>query len=177
MKLLFSLLFAVAFGCSTAQACEAPRAISDTVQVAWISPLRQTVGAKTMISVVRTADFRALVGAKDRDATAILRAVGMLGPKQKVGKDYKITLFDVKAEWLCRPIPGVEGEVVGGLRRCEEKHQDRDASTHPKAWTDCGYLVDVLSGKRTLDLYRLEWSAAATWGFCVMPLQRFLEGA
>lgn len=177
MKRLLFLLPVAALGTAPALACEAPRAISDQVQVAWISPVRQTVGAKTMISVVRTSDFRALVGTKDRDPTAILRAIGMLGPKQKLAKDYKITLFDVKAEWLCRPMPGPEGEVVGGLRRCEEKHQDRDASTHPKAWTDCGYLVDVLSGKRTLDLYRLEWSAAATWGFCVMPLQRFLEGA
>ncbi len=177
MKTFLPIFFGAALLGNPAAACEAPRAIGDSVQVAWISPVRQTVGAKTMISVVRTADFRALVGTKDRDPTAILRAIGMLGPKQKLRKDYKITLFDVKAEWLCRPIPGAEGEVVAGLRRCEEKHQDRDASTHPKAWTDCGYLVDVLSGKRTLDIYRLEWSAAVTWGFCVMPLQRFLEGA
>lgn len=177
MKQLLLLLAVAALSGAPARACEAPRAVSDSMQVAWISPVRQTVGAKTMISVVRTADFRTLVGAKDRDPTAILRAIGMLGPKQKLAKDYKITLFDVKAEWLCRPIPGAEGELVAGLRRCDKKYQDRDASTHPKAWTDCGYLVDVLSGKRTLDLYRLEWSAAATWGFCVMPLQRFLEGA
>lgn len=158
-------------------ACEAPRAIGDNVQVAWISPVRKTVGASAMLSVVRTADLRALVLTSQRDAAAVLRAIGLLGPRQKLRGDYKITLFDVKAEWLCRPIPGAEGELVGGLRRCEERHQDRDGSVQPKAWTDCGYLVDVLSGKRTLDLYRLEWRSAVTWGFCVMPLQRFLEGA
>lgn len=160
-----------------ASACEVPKSLGDTVQVAWVSPVPKQVGASAMLTVVRTADLRTLVVERGRDPTRSLQLLGLLAPRQEIRQDYKITLFDVKAEWLCRPMAGEEGTVVAGLRICDENQQDRGWGIHPKVWTDCGYLVDMMSGVRTLDVYRIAWEEAVTWGFCVMPLSRFLEGA
>jgi hypothetical protein len=167
-----------------AYACEAPKPVGSTLQVAWISPVNQRVGAKGMLTVVRTLDLRALVVAKNRDLSAVLKALGMLRPKAEARKAYKITLFDVKADWLCRPLvletepeEGAEAPVVGGVRVCGGRWQTAHPGILRKSWTDCGYLLDRVDGKRTLDVFRLDWRTAVTWGFCVMPLERFIEGA
>lgn len=167
----------LAFVLQTSSTCDVPRAVGDTMQVAWVSPVPQQVGANAMMNVVRTSELRSLAIQRGRDAARVLRAMGLLGTKQELRKDYKIVLFDVKTEWLCRPVPGAEEEKVAGLRRCSEGDQHRGWSIRSKAWSDCGYLLDMVSGIRTLDLYRVSWKDAATWGFCVMPLERFLEGA
>ena len=43
-------------------------------------------------------------------------------------------------------------------------------------FTGCGYSRDTGSGSRGLDVLRVRWEDAAREGFCVMPLDRFLEG-
>lgn len=169
---------------NAALACEPPRPVNSTLQVAWISPIRQTVDAKGMLTVVRTTDLRALIVARNRDATKVLHALGMVRAKKEATKDYKITLFDVKAEWLCRPMlveeapaEGEEAPVVAGVKVCGGRWQTSHKGFFRKSWSDCGYLLDIVSGARTLDVLRVDWQTAVTWGFCVMPLERFLEGA
>ena len=145
-----------------ASACEVPKAVGDTMQVAWVSPVQKLVGAEAMLNVVRTTELRTLAVQRGRDAARVLRSMGLLGIKQELRKDYKIVLFDVKTEWLCRPIPGDPSEKVVGLRRCAEEDQHRGWNILPKAWSDCGYLLDMVSGIRTLDLYRVAWKDAVT---------------
>ena len=159
-----------------AQSCEAPKAVGETTQVAWISTVQDRVGAKSELTVFRTADLRAFVQERGRDATKLLRALGLLRPKQEAKKAYKITLFDVKSAWLCRPVEDASG-ASGGVATCSEKAAKKGHGIYRKSWTDCGYLLDSATHKRSLDIFRIPWSDAVTWGFCVLPLNRFLEGA
>lgn len=157
-------------------ACGSLKALPETLQVAWVSPLQRRAGAATSIPVVRTSDLRGLVQARKRDMASVLQALGLIGRKGKVKKRYKITLFDVKREWLCRPYAAPADSTQEGLSVCTMEER-KPAGVRGRAWSDCGFLQDVATGDRTLDVYRVDWATAATWGFCVMPLERFLEGA
>ena len=157
-------------------ACQLPAAVPSTLQVAWVSPIREGVGLSGVLDVVRTSDLRALVLAEKREPAAVLRAIGLLGRRQRVRRDYKVTLFDVKSEWLCRPSEGPPGEDHAGVPRCEERLQRRGRDLRRSAWTDCGYLTDTADGDRSLDLFRVRWRDAIAGGFCVLPLERFMQG-
>lgn len=177
---LLALLLAVLALAPAARAESACQALADapeTLQVAWVSRLGQTAGARTALQVVRVADLRKLVEASDRDPTKVLRALGLIGKKATARGNWKVTVFDVKREWLCRPVEGPEEVTLAGVSACPANLQKRPWSTKARSWTGCGYLVDAASGARTLDVFRVEWQDAVAWGFCVLPLRRFLEGA
>lgn len=146
-------------------------------QVAWVSPLGQSVGAHASIQVVRVAELRKLVEARAKDETAVLRALGLLGKRQEPHSDYKITIFDVKRDWLCRPMDADEGTTEAGMAVCPAEMQHPAARTRASSYSGCGYLNGTETGERTLDIWRLEWENAVSWGFCVLPLGRFLGGA
>ncbi|MGB0638714.1 MAG: hypothetical protein ACPGTU_05245, partial [Myxococcota bacterium] len=63
-----------------------------------------------------------------------------------------------------------------GAITCEEKQQ-KPLMGHKKGWTGCGYIEDTQTKDRSLDVFRVKWSDASSSGFCVMPLDRFLDGA
>jgi hypothetical protein len=155
--------------------CDALAPLPDTVQVAWVSKVGKRVGRRGMLEVVRVADLRKRVEAENRDATGVLQALGLVGKKAR-GK-WKIVVFDVKTDYLCRPALGNPADDLGGLDRCEEKWQKRAPGTKRASFGGCGYLLDSQTGERTLDVYRIDWEHAAAWGFCVMPLERFVNGA
>jgi hypothetical protein len=155
--------------------CEATAPLPDTVQVAWVSPLDKRVGAESQLEVVRVTDLRKLVEAEQRDPTRVLQALGLTKKESK--ERWKVTIFDVKREWLCRPIDADPANDVAGMDVCEEKWQDPAPGTVNRSYSGCGYLLDAKDGDRTLDAYRLRWRTAVTWGFCVLPLERFLGGA
>lgn len=159
-----------------ADACQLPAAVPGTLQVAWVSPVRQGVGLSGVLDVVRTSDLRAIALAEKREPAAILRAIGLLRRRQKLRRDYKVTLFDVRSDWLCRPSDGPEGEDHAGVPRCEERLQRKGRHIRRASWTGCGYLADTADGDRTLDVFRVRWRDAIAGGFCVLPLKRFLQG-
>jgi hypothetical protein len=103
----------------------------------------------------------------------------MVDRKEKeLGADvYKVTLFDVKKEWLCRPVEDrTEGEDLSGVPACEASQQRRSRPAK-EGFTGCGYTLDTGASARGLDVFRIEWGAASAWGFCTLPLDRFLKGA
>ena len=63
-----------------------------------------------------------------------------------------------------------------GVTVCEEKQQ-KPLWGYKKGWTGCGYAEDTQSKQRSLDVVRMRWADASSWGFCVLPLDRFIEGA
>ncbi|MFZ5478287.1 MAG: hypothetical protein ACOZNI_16085 [Myxococcota bacterium] len=144
-------------------------------QVAWVSPVRATVGAGAALDVVRVADLRKLIEARRADPLAVLQALGLAGKRD--AREWKVTVFDVERAWLCRPVDAVAGDDVAGVRACDEGWQRPGRGTREKAWTGCGWLKDTQTGERTLDVYRLDWEAAVRWGFCVLPMGRFLGGS
>lgn len=158
-------------------ACEPLTDVPASVQVAWISPVRATVGAGAPMQVVRSVELQALARTHPDDPAALLRAVGLVGPKATAEvTDWKVSFFDVSRDVLCRPMVGVAGDVKAGVPICEDNLQKPWRGTREKAWTGCGYLDDVASGLRTLDVFRVRWEAAVRDGFCLLPLARLLSG-
>lgn len=144
---------------------DAPR---NTVQVAWISPVRRTVGNNRDVQVVLVDDLADWVDDNKADQTRLLQALDRVGKRGgwRARRLYKVTLFEVPSEELCRPLDDVpEGEVVDGVRACGDTERK----------TPCGHTVDVITGEQGLTVYSIPWRDAARWGFCVIPLQLFLE--
>jgi hypothetical protein len=109
----------------------------------------------------------------------MLQALGMKGRRARIARaeDYKITVFDVDAGWLCRPIEGGSpGEEHAGISICEESQQ-QPLRSHRPGFSGCGYSLDTGASMRGLDVYRIRWADASAWGFCVLPLERFINGA
>jgi hypothetical protein len=109
----------------------------------------------------------------------MLQALGMKGRRARAAKveNYKITVFDVDASWLCRPIEeGTPGEEHAGVSICEQSQQ-KPLRANRRGFTGCGYTLDTGASMRGLDIYRIRWSEASAWGFCVLPLERFVNGA
>ncbi len=157
------------------ETCEQVGALPETLQVAWVSRLAARAGARTGVPVVRVAELRKLAEARGRDPVAVLQALGLAG--KKANGRWKVVIFDVKREWLCRPVDADPADDFGGLDVCDVAWQAPSPGQLPRSHTGCGYLVDSQTGVRTLDSFRVEWGTAVTWGFCVLPLSRFLEGA
>ncbi len=145
----------------------------DRLQVAWISPVRKRVWGRTSLSVVRVAELRTFVQAQGADQARALQALGLIGRRGRVRKLYKVTLFDVSADQLCRPVEHTpEGEDSDGLPACAGGRQ-----VGARRATGCGTTLDTATDAQGLDLYRIPWREAARAGFCVMPLERFLAGS
>ena len=173
-----SLLGSVFFAPAQAAECEAVEPLPQAVQVAWISPVRKRVGVRGYIEVVRVSDIRELASRTNRDPVRLLQGMGLVGPKGHRGlipraRNYKVTFFDIDSAWLCRSIVG-QGPTaaVAGLAVCP-KSQLRGG----RYYTGCGYSRDAKTNARGLDVFRIRWRDAVRRGFCVMPLERFLEGA
>lgn len=145
----------------------------DTLQVAWVSPVRRHVRGHTALSVVRVADLRRMIQAQGPDPTRTLQSLGLLGPRAQVRRRWKVTLFDVQASQLCRPVEGVvEGEDADGLPAC-----GGGRTSGAKRVTGCGQTLDTATKLPGLDQFQITWREASRQGFCVMPLERFLGGA
>jgi hypothetical protein len=174
--LAFLLLCARPAG--AAETCGALTAPPPVFQVAWVSSARARVGAGAWLDVVRVADLRRFVGAEKQPLPAerLLQALGIVGSgglRWYHTKYWRITLFDVEAAWLCRPVWGAEGgSLIDGVEACDSRLQAGN-----RFFTGCGYTRDTLTGKRGLDVFRIRWRDAVRGGFCVMPLNRFIAGA
>lgn len=160
--------------------CESLQTVPGEVQIVWISPVKEQVGLQESIEVVRLQDLQTWMTEEQPTATDVIAQMGMISKRQKKDidpKDYKVTIFDVESAWLCRPIQGqTENAVIEGLSVCEGKiRSNRLYSRY--GFTGCGYTFNTQTQSRGLDVYRIDWREASTWGFCVFPLERFLEGA
>jgi len=159
-------------------ACEAPIAVPGAFQVAWISPVNKRARNRSQLQVVRVGDLRAWVNQNGADQSRLLQGMGYVGPVggRKAKKDWKVTIFDVQSEQLCRPVADAEaGADLLGAPVCSD-----DITRRLDRWeTDCGYTLDRAEEDwaRGLDTFRISWEQAASQGFCVMPLDRFLDGA
>jgi len=170
------LLHATAFGCDDLEP------VPDTFQVAWISPVDQQIAQNGLMEVVRVRDLRtwSLEHSDDsvEDKTnALLHSLGILERDETPEEAYKVTLFDVQPEWLCRPMREIPADnIVEGVGACTRR-QAKSISGHKAGYTGCGYSMDTTASTRGLDVFRIPWATASSQGFCVLPLDRFIEGA
>lgn len=176
--MLLSLFFSII---SPTFACEDLGSVPDALQIAWISPSREQVRANEYIEVVAYADLRRWMTTEKRDAKELLHQMGMLSKRSKreiESSDYKVVIFDVQSERLCRPVNTQEaGTRIEEVSVCEIKQSKPSTMYSRYGFTGCGYTQNTETMSRGFDVYRIKWSDASTWGFCVMPLERFLEGA
>jgi len=160
-------------------ACQVLADVPDSLQVAWVSPLGKRVGASTSLEVVRVGALRQ-AARETGDVGRLLQVLGIVGRKpseERVDRGWQVVIFDVHASSLCRPLEdGVAGEDAGGVPVCDDGEL-RPRRGHRKGWTGCGYSLDTGASARGLDVFRVEWASASAEGFCLMPLQRFLDGA
>jgi hypothetical protein len=177
-SIVFAALLAITPDAS-AQACKELSEVPSSTQVAWISRRTRRVPSGKVIEVVRVSDLRAWIRDNGADETRMIQGLGMAPRKGGFASrfEYKITIFDVQAEWLCRPIPdGTDGSDSYGVAVCGESDA-KPLGHHKPGFTGCGYTLDTAASNRGLDVFRIRWSEASAWGFCVMPLDRFIAGA
>jgi hypothetical protein len=172
------LLAALALAPARAQdaACLAVGDVAQATQVAWISPVRARVRARGWMEVIELADLEGWTKEHGKDPARFLQVAGVVGKKARRARSvsWKVTIFDVGRDTTCRPIEGaLPGTAVQSVAVCEDPKPARGARP---GFSGCGYTRDTGSGKRGLDVLRVRWEDAAREGFCVMPLDRFLEG-
>ena len=172
---LAALLLPLALAAEPAPGCGEVAPVPETFQVAWITPVRKRARASASLEVVRVGDLRAWIRQEEADQTRLLQAMGLASARGggRANREWKVTIFDVAAGGVCRPVLGApEGEVLAGAPACGEA-----MGRLPARETGCGYSFDKLTEDRGLDTFRVTWRDASAQGFCVFPLERFLEGA
>ena len=180
---MFTLLSFLFFACMPKKEPCSPTlyAPPETFQVAWISPVGKVAWSNESIEVVPMKDLRLWVHENKATTADLLAHLGMISQNNKSdfpAIDYKITIFDVRRDTICRPLTEREGGVLeANVPICLENEQKPKSWTHRHGFTGCGYATNTKTGKRSLDVYRIRWLDASSMGFCVFPMARFLEGA
>lgn len=154
--------------------CETLETPPESLQVAWVSPIAATAGRSQYLPVMRVSELRKLADADKKDPGRLLQRLGMLGKKQKLTREWKVTIFDVKRDQLCRPVSAPEGSMKDGMAVCPTEEQRKGLGIKASGWSGQGWLQDTVSGARSLDLYRIPWAVASSRGFCVLPWSRFV---
>lgn len=142
------------------------------LSMAWVSPAGQRVGLGGKVAVVPTAALRRWLDEEHADVARLLQGLGLRKRSKPPKRRWKITIFDVDAALLCRPMADAEaGDPVGGHPACKQGKR-----AVPGKYDGCGYLTDRRSGQRTFDTFLVPWKDAAANGFCVLPAERFIRG-
>lgn len=182
---MISLFLAIV--ASEASECSVVSSVPEALQVAWVSPVGDQARSKEMIEVVHLQSLQQWIETEQADAKQVLHHLGMLPKRSRRtidSNDYKIVIFDVETASLCRSINQTElvqtdpavPSVIEGLSVCTERA--KPATLYSRfGYTGCGYTWDTQSQSRGIDVYRTTWQDASKWGFCVLPLSRFLLGA
>lgn len=177
---LFVLLLSVFVGPEAqAQSCQSLAEVPGEVQVVWVSPMGRRVKRGAHVEVVRLQDLRKFVVDNKASEARVVQALGM-APRwggRRAERLYKVVIFDVRAEWMCRPVDGqTPGLEMSGVVACAGQVGGR-AYQHGPGFTGCGYTLDTGASTRGIDVFRVRWSDASAGGFCTMPLSRFIKGA
>jgi hypothetical protein len=167
---MLGVLFAAwAWGQATPEVCgEALGAPAEVVSVAWVSPVGRRVGGRAWLEVVPTGELRRWMSAEDPTIGRLLQRMGQRKTERDPRRRFKVTVFEVRAADLCRPVEGAL-EAIAGVASCEGG-LGRSTATY----SGCGYTTDLRDGARGFDVYRVQWRDAAVQGFCVLPGERFV---
>lgn len=146
----------------------------ERVSVAWVSPVADRVGAGAWLEVVPTSELRAWL-ATERGA-GVGRLLQRLGERKKANEPrrrWKVVVFDVDRDDLCRPIDGSdETDIVDGVSGCPG-----GLGRARRHYAGCGVTTDRRDGGAGFVVYRVTWRDAARDGFCVLPADRFVAEA
>jgi len=144
----------------------------DEVSVAWVSRVGARASGRSWLTVVNTADLRGWATSHHADLTRLLQGLGRRRSDEPPRHGWKVVVFDVDADTLCRPTDtATPGSDLAGVAVCEDRGRHVSGIDH-----GCGHTVDRLDGGRGLDVFHVRWDDAARQGFCVLPVDRFLDG-
>ena len=180
--MILSLLFA---GISTVWGCDNLKTPSSTLQVAWVSKVGKQTHRWSIIEVVPFEDIQQWNKKNNPNTLRLLQYLGMKRSKSKrniAPNKYKIVVMNVPRDSLCRPMLNEKeniqvGQSINGVIVCKEKRKHKAMKfSYRHGDTGCGYLLDSKEKKRSVDVYRVNWSDAAAQGFLVVPMKHFLDG-
>lgn len=162
--MIFALL-ATAWACDTSFA-----APEDVSALAWISPLRRTVGKNRRVRVVPVSALRKAAKKGKLTPGRVLQIVGERKRARNPRRPWKVTVFQASSGALCRPIEGQpDTAFVDGLPVCPARESRSD-----RHQTACGATLDRARERAGVELFYAAWRDLAPQGFCVLPLERFL---
>lgn|GEM_PF-902797 len=173
MLLLALVMWQPIAAAQSANTCGSIGSLPEQTQVVWISPTIEGSDARRYLDVVELSELQSWIERTRADKVRLLERLGLVpeGGGWQANRDWKVTIFDVNSSSLCRPIRGgTPDEVINGIAVCNLALQRGG----PR-FTGCGQTLDTNNDGRGQDLYKVRWSEASQWGFCVMPLERLLQ--
>lgn len=169
LALLGLLAFADPPACPQDALAELPTP-EDRLAVAWVAPWRRRPHGR--VAVVPTVELRDWL--KDQDPWWTGRTLQWLGVRRRnrdPSRRYQVRVMEVHKEDLCRPIRGMEkGTDVAGIGACGVRDLGPSRSTD-----GCGRTLDRRTGKPGATRYAIDLSRVSSRGYCVVPLDRYIE--
>lgn len=161
-------------GLSFAQECQALSPLGrERLSVAWVSPAGRQVWHHTSLEVVPTTELQAWLKEHGPTVPRMLQGLGLRRSHKQPVRRWKVTIFEVDADTLCRPLAGYEaGEIVAGHPVC--KREDRGVRGDLEG---CGVTLDAHAQQAAMSMFTIKWRDAAAAGFCVLPADRFVRGS
>lgn len=155
--------------CSQERLAELPEADA-RFAVAWVAPWRRHPHGH--VSVVPTVELRSWLDAQNPRWTG--RTLQWLGVRRRNSdprRRFQVRILEVTRDELCRPMIGVEpGTDVNGVPACKPR------LVGPERELDgCGRTRDRRTGEPGATRYVIDLSDARPRGYCVVPLQRYLD--
>lgn len=167
--MMLTLLTATAFAQSTTCNLERLPALSDHLSVVWVAPRSRRVRNRSWLTVVPTLDVMDFAREEEPSVGRLLEFLGMRrAGRREPRRPYKVLVFDVASDFLCRPVDTLEGRV-GGVDVCEVQ------SRHFKHTDGCGFIDDRANRGGGPPAFRARWADLVQAGFCLLPAERFLR--
>lgn len=139
------------------------------LSVAWIAPRSRRVTNRSWLTVMPTVDLLAFVEIEEPTVGRLLEFVGQRrGGRKEPRRQYKVVIFDVARDSLCRPVD-TSDERVTGVEVCEPK------TRHFRHTDGCGFILDRADRRVGPPAFRARWADLVRAGFCVLPAERFLR--
>ena len=158
---------------STVWGCDNLTTPSSTLQVAWISKVGKQARRWSIIEVVPFEDIQQWNKKHNPNTLRLLQYLGMKRSKSKrniAPNKYKIVVMNVPRESLCRPMLNEKkniqvGQSINGVIVCKEKRKHRPMKFLLSSWRFGLWVsLDSKEEKRSVDVYRVNWSDAAAQG-------------
>lgn len=169
--LLAGLALAEPATCSTAD-LEALPVPSEKMALAWVAPWRRRPSG--WLTVVPAFELSTWLGQQDPTWTG--RTLQWLGKRRRntdPKRRYQVRIFEAEPSELCRPIATVDAEtIVAGVPVCPARLSRSHGQTD-----GCGQCTDRKTGEPTATRYGLKVAEVKQRGFCVVPLDRYIEQA
>lgn len=168
---LIAVFLSLAWGQEELSCDRSLEAPPEALSVAWVSPLRRKVGKNGWLTLVPTTELKAFADEHAKGSVArLLQHVGQRKRSSEPSRSYKVVVFDVRAEQLCRPLEDREGgEEAFGMVSCPER-----VSRFRERTDACGTLEDRAGGEGP-PVFRARWRDVVRNGFCVLPADRFVR--